>query len=155
MYAPHARMTSTAFLEAYRRCMSDVTAADNQEVMFIPALVCAAFSAEVGLKALLLQAGQRGRGHDLVELFQALPEELRLEIVRFVGKTPEDFVKNLTDAKNAFLEWRYIYESADARSISLEFVARFATAIARANPLNKLAAVAGTSPPAPATHAPP
>jgi HEPN domain-containing protein len=136
MYEPHARATSTAFLEAYRRCMEDRATQGKQEAMFIPALVCAAFSAEVGLKALLLQEGKAAKGHDLYELFAQLTDEHKQEIVRLVAQPIDQFQSNLRRVKDAFPEWRYFYEFNDERSISVEFVARLANAIVKAHPLN-------------------
>ena len=138
MYEPHARATSTAFLEAYRRCMTD--SPETSEAMFIPALVCAAFSAEVGLKSLLLQAGKPVHGHDLFTLFEQLPPNSQSEIVQSVGLDPASFMANLTQIRNAFPEWRYIYEFQTERMINVAFVANFAQAVVRANPLTHNAA---------------
>ncbi|MFC3552500.1 HEPN domain-containing protein [Lysobacter cavernae] len=140
MYAPHARMTSTAFLEAYRRCMDETASSGKNEAMFIPALVCAAFSAEVGLKALLLQAGKAARGHDLVRLFNRLPDELQLDIFGRMSMEASQFAANLNHVRDAFKDWRYMYEFNDERFISVAFVSNFAAAVAAANPLNRAAA---------------
>ena len=140
MYAPHARMTSTAFLEAYRRCMDETIPSGKSEAMFIPALVCAAFSAEVGLKALLLQAGKAARGHDLVKLFNRLPGEFQTDIFGRMGMDASQFAANLNHVREAFKDWRYMYEFNDERSISIAFVANFAIAVTAANPLNRAAA---------------
>ena len=140
MYAPHARMTSTAFLEAYRRCMDETISSGKGEAMFIPALVCAAFSAEVGLKALLLHAGRPARGHDLVKLFNRLTVEVQVDIFGRMGMEASQFAANLNHVREAFKDWRYMYEFNDERSISIAFVSSFATAVAAAHPLNRAAA---------------
>lgn len=140
MYAPHARMTSTAFLEAYRRCMDETIQSGKNEAMFIPALICAAFSAEVGLKALLLQAGKAAYGHDLVKLFKNLPDEVQMDIFGRMGMEAPQFAAQLSHVREAFKDWRYMYEFNDERFISIAFVANFATAVASANPLNGVAA---------------
>jgi HEPN domain-containing protein len=133
MYEPHARLTATAFLEAYRRCMADTP--ETSEAMFIPALACAAFSAEVGLKSLLIQAGKPARGHDLLALFKQLPITNKTEITRLVGLDMEALLVGLTSIKDAFPEWRYMYEFTDERMINIAFVAKFADAVIRVNPL--------------------
>jgi hypothetical protein len=134
MYAPHARMTSTAFLEAYHRCMAEGTSTGRSEMMFVPAIVCAAFSAEVGIKALLLQAGKSARGHDLVKLFNRLPDATQLEIFTRMEMEAVDFAAHLNHIRDAFREWRYIYEFTDERFINVLFVAKLASAIRDANP---------------------
>ena len=138
MYAPHARMTSTAFLEAYRRCMDETTS--STEAMFIPALICAAFSAEVGIKALLLQSGKPAKGHDLLKLFNSLPAATKFEIFSNMRMEAPEFAANLRHIRDAFKDWRYMYEFNDERFISIAFVANFASAVAAANPLNRAAA---------------
>jgi len=111
-------------------------APETSEAMFIPALVCAAFSAEVGLKSLLLQAGKPARGHDLFALFEQLPSNNKTDIIRLVDLAPEAFLTNLAHIRDAFPEWRYMYEFQDERMISIVFVAKFAAAVVQANPLN-------------------
>lgn len=135
MNAAHARLTATAFLEAYRRCSLQRHPIDEgQEGMFLPALICAAFAAEVGLKALLLQDGELVTGHDLYDLFDRLSPELKESITGLTGIDSESFMQRLLAARRAFIDWRYMFEFQDERSISLEFVARFATAVVRTNP---------------------
>lgn len=138
VYVPHAQMTSAAFLEAYRRC-NDPTIQQGQDlVMFIPAIVCAAFAAEVGIKALLLQAGKKAGGHDLVKLFNQLPDDIKGDIISRMRMEPAVFARNLASVRLAFKEWRYFYEFQGERMISVVFVANFAKAVVEANPLQKL-----------------
>lgn len=137
VYVPHARMASAAFLEAYRRC-NDPTIQQGQDlVMFIPAIVCAAFAAEVGIKALLFQAQKKAGGHDLVQLFNRLPEENRAAIISRMRMEPAEFARNLASARLAFKEWRYFYEFQGEKMISLVFLANFAKAVVEANPLRE------------------
>ncbi|AEG92522.1 Hypothetical protein Rta_14316 [Ramlibacter tataouinensis TTB310] len=76
--ANHVRCAE-AFLEAHRRCDPEQELQDQSKIA-LPAIVCGAFASEVALKALLQLHGQAARGHDLQDLFQRLPERLRLQI---------------------------------------------------------------------------
>lgn len=63
-----AQAMSSAFLEAYRRCMDEEKAQNPQYFMPMPAIVCAAFSAEVGLKIILRHEGKPANGHNMLKL---------------------------------------------------------------------------------------
>src|SRR5689334_23265451 len=77
-----------------------------------PALVCAAFGAEIGLKALLTRRGTVfAREHNLKNLLEMLTPEDRDSIVSQTKATFPEFDSHLERAADAFLEWRYIYEN--------------------------------------------
>jgi len=74
--------------------------------------VCAAFAAEIGLKALLRREGVVARGHDLKKLFGQLPSALQDEIRQQAAPYVDDFDSDLEKAKDAFQELRYVFEYA-------------------------------------------
>lgn len=121
---------SRAFLEANRLCMdSNAEPQSPGRMMFLPALVCAAFSAEVGLKTILASEGQPSQGHNLLKLFERLSNESQSSIIYYTANEIEPFYKKLKIAKLAFIEWRYIYEETEERSVSLDFLCLFAVAV--------------------------
>ena len=62
---------AASFLRAYERCVNP-----PDQGLGNPAIVCAAFSAELGLKELLRQRGiSFGRKHRLLKLIELLPAE--------------------------------------------------------------------------------
>lgn len=122
-----SQATASAFLEAFRRC--ELGANDSKYFMAFPALVCAAFSAEVGLKTILKREGISAHGHDLLSLFMQLSGEKKIEIADETGISIEDFAAHLNHSKKAFVEWRYIYEEPGEKMISLLFIGKFAAAV--------------------------
>lgn len=91
----------------------------TQPTAIVPFVVNAAFSIEVYLKALRASLGkQRNTGHNLLALFDSLPQELREGIqarATLLAKNykldgPVDFRAHLAQLNNAFSQWRYLYE---------------------------------------------
>jgi hypothetical protein len=96
-----------------------------------PALVCAAFGAEIGLKALLTRRGTVfTRGHNLKNLLEMLTPEDRDPIVSQTKVKFPEFDSLLERAADAFLEWRYIYESKGPMEVNILFVVEMAKAVA-------------------------
>jgi hypothetical protein len=120
---------TSAFLEAYRRCMDDTATRKPEYFMAFPALVCAAFSAEVGLKTILKREGSVAHGHDLLSLFMRVSDERKIEILDQTGASMEEFASQLKHSRKAFVEWRYIYEEVDEKHINVGFLGKFATAV--------------------------
>ena len=109
-----------------------MSAADEKEqrhFMVFPALVCAAFSAGVGLKTILRLEGGNAHGHDLLTLFQSLSDQSKVAILDTTGVSIEDFAAHLSHSKKAFVEWRYIYEEVDEKHVNVAFLGKFASAI--------------------------
>jgi hypothetical protein len=83
-----------------------------------PFIVNAAFSIEIYLKALYRINGREATGHDLLQLYNGLPEEEQAFILQaaqdvrphYKHKDGSDFLSCLSDLRKAFVEWRYIYE---------------------------------------------
>jgi HEPN domain-containing protein len=84
-----------------------------------PFVVNAAFSAEMYLKCLLEKHGLSERGHSLVTLFKHLPNKLKDRINKSKDILESQyevekgvlFKEHIKSFSNAFIEWRYIYES--------------------------------------------
>jgi hypothetical protein len=128
MQADQAKHLSTSFFVAFRRCMEPRPLAANQmEIPVAPAIVCAAFSTELGFKTLIMQAGGNARGHKLDELFNQLPKPSRNSIVAELRLNEDDFREALRNVSNAFVEWRYVYEQ-DRIQIDLGFLQRLSEA---------------------------
>jgi HEPN domain-containing protein len=74
------------------------------------AVVTLAFSIELYLKYLAAKSlGKAPKGHDLAKLFSHLPETVRDKIAKSYGSGRA--IQQLLDVhKDAFIEWRYIYE---------------------------------------------
>ena len=116
------------FLEAYRRCDPELEIYDGS-LIATPALVCASFSIEVGLKLLLARCGRTSKGHDLFKLYRKLPRHLQFQIMHGTNYTRREFIKKLLSARHAFVEWRYVYESKDVLSVSVAFLGKMAETV--------------------------
>ena len=97
--------------------------------MAFPAVVCAAFSAEVGLKTLLGRQGVSSKSHDLRALLLKLPAEQQYAIFEATGLAMEEFAAQLSHSRLAFVEWRYIHEENREMSINVGFLGKFASAV--------------------------
>jgi hypothetical protein len=103
-----------AFYEAGRRCatLSKTSFPPYKEAeLHAPAVVCQAFAIEQFLKLLLrLETGEYpDRDHALDVLFDGLPSRVQEQID---AKCPWEGAAKvyLTDARKAFVEWRYPHE---------------------------------------------
>jgi hypothetical protein len=94
---------------------------------FIPFVVNSAFSVELYLKTLGKLFGVDLRGHDLLELYEALPAAAREQIdlisaacAKNQGLPPDTkYADCVQKHRRAFEEWRYLYEKKrPARSSS-------------------------------------
>ncbi len=106
-----ARNQSRAFMLAAQRCGEHrPLPSGHLQILFVPSLVCYAFSAEVGLKALALhERGEAKWTHDLKKLLGALSPDLQARIVADTGD-PKVFDSDLELVREVFDVWRYIYE---------------------------------------------
>ena len=123
-----AQNSSKAFYLAYQRCMEQRPLPNGQiQFLVVPAIVCAAFSIELGFKALALRSGGSVSGHNLKELFSALETPTQQQIVSTVGVAEGEFNSSLAEASNAFVEWRYIHERESA-NVNNEFLSKLSKA---------------------------
>ncbi len=129
MEAWFARSIARQFLDASNRCLCDEREPPlARGPVLVPAVVCAAFAAEVGLKAILIGEGSTPSGHPLLDLYNRLSEHSKLEVTQYTGYSPERFESELRLASKAFIEWRYVYEDHVSRSVSQQFIMLLASA---------------------------
>ena len=111
----------------------DLTKTPRNGLSVAPFVVNSAFALEIYLKTLGELHSARLRGHDLLELFDALPQEAHRALQQNFGKCKwqcgiaemPDFRKALADMRHAFVEWRYLYEkerSSEVRFAPVIFV---------------------------------
>jgi hypothetical protein len=130
MNIAQARNSSKAFKLAYGRCMEELSIGfDQSQILVVPAIVCAAFSVELGFKTLLLLSNVEARGHEINKLFAKIPARNQDAIVEGVGIERGDFDAALVLVANAFTNWRYIYEKTDDVHIDIDFLRKLAAAI--------------------------
>ncbi|OZG71829.1 hypothetical protein BTA51_19605 [Hahella sp. CCB-MM4] len=98
-------------------------------MLVVPGIVCAAFSIELGVKALLMEGKKEARGHELYELFSRLAPAEQAELIEMVGATNDDFVRELKSVANAFVKWRYVYEAGESVSANLDFLRQLSEAV--------------------------
>ncbi len=127
----HVVSVSESFLRAAERCMdgrSELGGEDHTQLL-VPAVVCLAFSAEVGLKVLLQLQRTPIHDHKLALLYTALVAQTQQMIVANAGFAQNEFESRLQNASSTFVDWRYIYEEKNAGlSASVDFLARLAHA---------------------------
>lgn len=129
-----AKLQSEQLQAAFERCWNTDRHYDRLPgtPLAMPALICAALSAEIGLKALLFAGGaEPGREHNLSHLLSELPAHIRLAIVGEVSAAYTDFDAQLSNAEKAFVQWRYFYESKADININIKFVGALGAAIQR------------------------
>ena len=94
----------------------------------MPAVVCVAFSIEIGFKALILKSGNTPPSdHKLKSLFRLLELATQQAIRAKAGLDEAVFDSSLSAANKAFVEWRYVYEGAAAQA-DLQFLSNLAKA---------------------------
>ena len=118
-----AHYLSKSFLDGYYRCrgvgfdgyeMSKRGDAPEANKAPIPAIMCVAFSAELGFKSILMAEGKDPPSkHDLHDLFYLLSEKSQAEIRQSLSRYGEKFDELLESMRTAFVDWRYIYEPYD------------------------------------------
>jgi hypothetical protein len=111
--------TTASYL--YKR---DLTTVPRNGVSVAPFVVNATFALELYLKTLGQLYNRALRGHDLLDLFDALPPEAHDSLQQSFAKAQWQcgiadlvgFRKALADLRGAFVEWRYLHESGRASS---------------------------------------
>lgn len=129
--AEHAFATAIAFQVASARACETKVVADKFQRALVPAVVCAALSVELGMKARIMADGNRAQyktlrgtaGHSLVTLFPLLSQDDRNWFITGSGMEAAEFMEALSSVSNAFVEWRYVYEQ-DKRAINYSFLSK-------------------------------
>ena len=108
----------------------------NDVMYFVPAIVNGSFSVELGIKAILSKRGIKyGRDHNLVILFEKLPEDIQDTIWRWVEEKNPYYAdtgarnKELLLISDIFTQWRYCFERDGAVAVDLGFLSVFANAV--------------------------
>lgn len=121
----HARSFANVAITLHRQIilskMRDMTAVH-------PFVVNATFSIELFLKALAMKHGEKLWGHELLKLYEGLPQVAREEIqphvlpcsIKRQLHAAPDLRMFLDELNNAFVQWRYSHESESACAINLE-----------------------------------
>lgn len=113
---------SQSFQRGHELCIGNGLSAENgKRNAPIPGIVCLAFAIELALKSLLLADKNQSGGHKLDELFGKLNPSAQAEVIRRVGLNEEAFLQELKTVANAFVDWRYIYETPGYHNINLPF----------------------------------
>jgi hypothetical protein len=118
---------------AFKRCI-EMRPLPNGKIEWptAPAIVCAAFSVEIGFKAIILEEGGRGSSHELFELFKKMSSAAQNLIVKEVGFDRTAFSVELYKVSQAFAEWRYVYEKKSAQ-VNIDFLSKLAGATQQAS----------------------
>ena len=124
-----------SFYNAYIALEQINQSSDEPIMYYVPMLVNGAFSIEITLKALLAKNHiEYGKEHNLVVLFQQLPDTFQMELLgHLIEKAPEykDMSKcseELILISNAFVDWRYAFEGKPAPAFDSRFLSAFANA---------------------------
>jgi hypothetical protein len=118
-----------AFQLAAERCMASKVNNDGSiQMLVIPGIVNLVFAAELYMKHILNENGNKGYGHPLIDLFKELHEEQINEVINNSGYVKEQFYEMLEAHSTAFVKWRYIYEQ-DSANINYGFLLKLANAL--------------------------
>lgn len=124
-----------SFYNAYIALEQINQSCDPPMMYFIPMLVNGAFSIEITLKSILVENQiEYGKEHNLVVLFQKLPDSFKTELLgHLIEKAPEykdidKCVEELILISNAFVDWRYAFEGKPAPAFDMRFLSAFANA---------------------------
>lgn len=123
-----------SFYNAYINLEQIHFQADNL-LFAIPMLVNGAFSVELSLKTILAKNNiDYKKEHNLLSLFEILPEKFQCEIMGYLFKKApeykdaEKFSEELILVSNAFVDWRYAFEGKSVPAFDLRFLSALANA---------------------------
>lgn len=130
MNSDRAQKISSDFLIAANRAAEIQIIDDHFQDAKVPAIVCAAFSIELGLKsAIHKESGTEHKNeHKIFNLFEKLSTGKKEEISKVLGIDLEELKVKVSGISNAFVEWRYVYER-DRTEIDFTFLFNFAKAV--------------------------
>ena len=120
---------ANSFLYAAERCFEQRPMSDNTiQALLIPAVVCTTFAIELTLKAVTTIEGKDSKGHNLYDLYEKLSGDSQSALQKSLSLTDADLRKEITKVANAFVDWRYIYESQTEVYLDIDFIRKLATA---------------------------
>ncbi|WP_139204143.1 hypothetical protein [Azotobacter beijerinckii] len=134
MNSTHATHLSSAFLIAAKRSAETRIIDERFEAALVPAIVCAAFSIELGLKSLIYKEStvECKKEHKLGALFEKTSPSTQNEIAKIINIPLADLANKINLVSNAFVDWRYVYEKT-SMSIDLGFLTTLAAAVESVN----------------------
>lgn len=113
-----------AFLKAAKLCNKQpIEQMCWSHSLLVPIVINLSLSCELFLKTVLNAHNSSKEGHNLLQLFESLPEEVRKDIIGQNDR--QDFILKLNQNSCLFEEWRYVYER-QPRSINITFLFDFA-----------------------------
>ncbi|MBA5690642.1 hypothetical protein [Rugamonas apoptosis] len=132
--AEHAFATSGAFQVASERAFQ-IQIVDEQffQSARVPAVVCAALSVELGIKARIIADGNRKKyralkgaaAHHLATIFAMLSSDDQSWFIKGSNLPVDEFNEKLQSVSAAFVDWRYVYEKSE-RVIDFSFLSKLA-----------------------------
>lgn len=111
------------FLNAARKCNEPkIECVGWSHSLLVPIITNMAFACELFLKAILKHDDKEKKLHSLIDLFDALQEDIKKEIMN--SENEDVFKRNLVNVSNYFEEFRYLYERYPF-SIDYKFLCNF------------------------------
>lgn len=102
--------------------------AKDRESSLIIALLCAAFSTEVGMKAILHSQRKTAKSHDLGAIYRQLPHAVQSSILARAGFSETELHHRLGNLNTSCTALGSMYES-DGIETAVSFLQKFASAI--------------------------
>lgn len=99
------------YLAADRSSEQRPIAPGSVQMLIVPTVVCRAFAIELYFKAIIAIEGGTAKGHDLATLFGRLSQSSQDRIRADLSTTLSELSQKIAQVSNAFVDWRYIYES--------------------------------------------
>lgn len=131
--AEHAFRTSISFQIASTRAFETKFEDDTFKAAIVPAVVCAAFAVELGMKARIIYDGNKEQykelkgssGHNLERLFALLSDTDRGWFIEGTKLPKSEFIEKLALVSKAFVDWRYVHEKTE-QIIDYKFLSELA-----------------------------
>lgn len=108
---------------------------DSPMLLLVPRLVNGAFAVEVTLKAILTEQGiDYAKEHNIKVLFDLLPKDIQNDFWDFLTSKKPEYAdtqkreKELVIMSDAFVKWRYCFESNNPPAFDSNFLSAFANA---------------------------
>ncbi len=118
-----------AFLDTAKKCNNPkIEFTGWTHPLLVPIITNMAFSCELFLKAILKHDNKEIKTHNLKELFNNLPEDIKNKIMK--SQNEEDFMAKLENISNLFEEWRYLYERYP-NSVEYNFLCYFSEKLSK------------------------
>ncbi|MBA4316575.1 MAG: hypothetical protein U1D41_14970 [Nitrosomonas sp.] len=128
---PHKVLdNANAFLIAANRLNEQrpISNTTNFELPIVPYVVSLSFALEMAMKAILATDRKFVRTHELLKLYNKLPELVKNETIVELNLTALEMRMKLSKANKSFEDWRYYYESTSLE-VDPVFLTRLATVL--------------------------